>query len=535
MDKIWQVKGKFSGDLLSDLLTVRNLDKQSFLNPQHPTKIIESLDLDFDSAVQLIKSHIAKGSPITIHGDYDVDGICATAILWKTIYFDMGYKNCLPFVPNRFEDGYGLTVGSVAKIKEKSGGGLIITVDCGITATKACGHAKGLGFDVIITDHHQKPAELPKPDVLLWTDELVGSGIALALSSHLLAFNEEYLSLAALATVTDISPLVSHNRSIVKFGLENLNSKTPLGVKSLLDVAGAYGKGVGTYELGWIIGPRLNASGRLDSAMNSLRLLCTKSEAEARDLAFKLNVSNRERQDKTFELVERAKTQDFAGTKLIAIAGENYHEGVIGLVASKLTQEFYRPSIVISLGGEVSKGSARSVEGVDILSLLRKLDLYDELGGHKMAAGFGIKTNLVEKFIEEIQKLSEEFIDNESLQKKLVVDLELPVEVLKMSVLDDIKQLEPFGFGNPEPVFVTKGLKIVDSRVVGSKGNHVKLGLFHEGSNSRLNGIFFGGARKVSDLTSDRVDLAFSLKENTYGGGSTLELQVKDIDTTLTL
>lgn len=531
MEKIWKIKGEFSGDVIADLFAVRGLtqSESAFLNPLLPESIFDCLEWKLNEAVELIRSHIAKGSAIFIHGDYDVDGICATAILYKTIYYDLNYKNCFYFIPDRFEDGYGLSVGSIDKLKSDAKSKLLITVDCGITAVKECEYVMKKGFDVIISDHHQPSQIVPNPTVLLWTDQLTGAGISLAMSSKLVGVKDEYLAFAALATVADIQPVLGLNRSIVKYGLEKLNDFPNLGLSKLLEVAGV-NKKLSTYDLGWVISPRLNAAGRLESALDSLKLLCTDNEIEARELAEKLNRLNQQRQQNTLTMVDHARGLNKSAKKIIIAADSSYHEGVIGLVAGKLAQEFYRPAVAISVGAEFSKGSARSVEGVNIVELLRKLDIYENVGGHPMAAGFTLKTIHLAEFKQRLEELAES-ISPDLLNPVLTADLELPLTAVSLTIAQDLLQFEPFGLGNPEPVFVSRNLKVLEARPVGNTGAHLKLRLANFADLSRnVSAIFFGGGKMWDQIMkSNLVDVAYLLKENTYNGFSSPDLQIKDI------
>lgn len=540
MDKVWKIGGKFSGDIISSLLAVRNIKNvDEFLNPKHPSEILNELDADIKPAIELIKKHIAKNSHIFIYGDYDVDGICATAILYKTIHDYLGYENCSTFIPDRMDEGYGLSRKSIDALRSLLARGdssieespaLIITVDCGVTAVEECEYIKSLGFDLIISDHHEKPKTLPNPDVLVWTDKLVGAGIALLISQVLYKITDYTLSLSALATVCDLQPLFSYNRSIVKYGLSVLNENPPVGIKALVRVSGITGKKITTYELGWVFGPRLNASGRLNSAEYSLKLLLCQKENEAIGLAEILNKINYERQQKTFSSFEYAKSYIKTDKKLLIIKSTEFHEGVIGLVAGRLVSQFYKPSIVISEGEVVSKGSARSVEGVDIVELLRASGKFlEKVGGHKMAAGFSIKNSNLENFIEKLYEVSENKILEENLNRVLNIDLELTLEEITSENYLKIKELEPFGNGNSEPVLAVRKVKIVSMAVIGSKKEHLKLKISDNSGNKFFDCVYFGGASKIEGLkVGDFIDLAFSLNENFYNGYTSLDLHVKD-------
>ncbi|MBI4091565.1 single-stranded-DNA-specific exonuclease RecJ, partial [candidate division WWE3 bacterium] len=470
----------------------------------------------------------AKKESIAIYGDYDVDGICATAILYKAIRHDLGHENTFYFIPDRFEDGYGLATESINKLKSSSKSPLLITVDCGITAVEPCGYALNKGFDVIITDHHQQGEVLPMPTVLVWTDKLCGAGISFALSCELIGGKDEYLGLAALATVADIQPITGLNRSIVRSGLACLVEDPPIGLKKLLELSRLAGKSLTTYDLGWVVTPRLNSAGRLDSALDSLKLLCTDDLNEAFMLAEKLNRLNYERQQKTVEALTHACGNLKSGGNVVVAIDRNYHEGVVGLVAGKLVSIFYKPAMVISAGEEISKGSARSIEGVNITEFLRSFaHLFETLGGHPMAAGFSLKTSKLTELVEAVNKASETFIDEELLEPSLAIDMELPIGVLSDELPRGLKLLEPFGHANPEPVFVTRGLMVKESRLVGSDASHLKLRLFKEGK--YLSAIYFGGGKFLGSLNADSyVDLAYNLRENDYNGFRNLDLNVKD-------
>ncbi len=535
MNKKWNIKGIFKDSVIDSILEVRGIgssQKEDFIHPLSPIKALESLELNLSEAASLIKKHINSNSNIFIHGDYDVDGICATAILYQTIHNDLGYDKCFPFIPDRFDDGYGLSKESVDKIYGKTKGGLIITVDCGITAISECEYAKKKGFDVIITDHHQKKDTLPKPNVLVWSDKVSGSAISLALSMELVDLKEDYLVLAAVATICDLCPIIKENRSIVFHGLKSLNQHKPVWINSLLRVSGIEGNKVGTYEIGWIIGPRLNASGRLESALNSFNLLCEKDESKAVELAGKLNTVNLERQKRTLQMVDHARKNNHGEKKIIVASDSSYHEGVIGLVAGKLVQEFYRPAVVISIGESFSKGSARSVEGVSIIDLLRRNErIFESLGGHTLAAGFTIKTVNLKKFVEKVYGEADTFIDENSLIPLIDIDLELPIEEVGINLFNQLKILEPYGYGNRDPMFASRKMSVVEARNVGANGTHLKLKLAaKELTGKTYDAIFFGAGGLYNEVVnSGLIDIAYSLKENTFNGYTGVSLHIKDL------
>lgn len=496
---------------------------------------------DLSIASDLVKEAIASNLPIIIHGDYDVDGVSATAILWETIYRGLRYKNCLPFIPNRFEDGYGLSSSSVVacgKLAETLGGkseefeqlGLLITVDCGITAVKSVEEATELGFKVLVIDHHQKPdANLPECQ-LLWSDKLCAGGLSYFLAQGLLP-GSTGLDLATLATVADLQPLTGLNRQLVKKGLVTLNTSSRIGLQALQEVAGLRNKNLGVYEVGWALGPRLNASGRLETALDSLRLLCTTSETEAHDLALKLSEVNNLRQAKTAEMLLHAENLlvEKEDSAVIVAGDSSYHEGVIGLVAGKLCQKYHRPTVVVAIGEEFSKGSARSITGFNIVEALRSAPhLLENVGGHPAAAGFTIKTSNLPEFEQALQAYSKDILTEELLTPDLKVDLCLPLDVVAWELYDLVNQFEPFGLGNPEPVFCSNEVTVVDVRRMGSTNKHLSLML--RSNNSSFRAVGFGMGDTESELKpGSKVDVAYTLSKNEWQGRRSLELVIKDV------
>jgi len=518
----------------------------------HPSRFVQISATDLERAGRLVIEALASSRPIVIHGDYDVDGLCATAILWEAIYFGLGYRRVHPFIPDRLVEGYGLSTKSldrvlVSLLPDSTARPLVISVDCGIVAHLAVDYAKSRGWEIIVTDHHARGQQLPKADALVWTDQVCGAGIAWILAQELLRqstgeVNDSSLKhpdwgldLVALATVADVQPLLGPNRPFVKFGLEELNRTPRVGLQALIKEAGLRLKSssIGVYEVGWILAPRLNAAGRLSDAMDALRLLCTRSEARARVLAQKLSSANRERQQLTSEMFAHAK-EELTPSKLITVAHESYHEGVIGLVAGKLAQEFYRPAVVISRGEEFSKGSARSIAGFNIIEAIRECqDLVVNAGGHPLAAGFTIKTAKIEEFWERLLRIAEKRLLPELLQPVLKIDCGLDLGEVSWELWEILQALEPFGVGNPRPKFVARSVTVVDLGAVGGNGTHLKLKLTDSGG-AVFSAIGFGLGGWVEKLQSgDRIDLVYSLWENSFSGSRRLELKVEDLRPTV--
>lgn len=546
-EKIWQIAQRKSEDLLIQLLLNRNLEnisqQEDFLFPPDPETFgcppqLPGLNVDdFKKAVSLIKEAIVLKRPIVIHGDYDVDGIGATAILWETIYFGLGYKNVYPFIPDRFSEGYGLSRKSLEKINEEYDGikgqePLLVTVDCGITAESEVAFAHQLGFKVIIVDHHVRPEKLPKAEAIVWTDNLCSGGLSWFLSFCLDKDNARYqLDLAALTIVADLQPLTDVNRSLLKAGLKSLETGKRVGIRSLAEAAGMSDRTLGTYELGWVIAPRLNAAGRLENALTALRLLCTRDLNQAKRLAKGLNEVNAERQRITLEAFNHAReiVSSKQVDKILMVVHEDYHEGIIGLVAGRLVQEFYRPSLVISKGEIFSKGSARSVRGFDIIAALKKIEeLFEGLGGHPMAAGFTVKTENLRRLEEALFVLGEKEISSDLLKAVVNVDAEVPLSSIADEFWKLIRKLEPFGLGNPTPVFLSRNVRVVQSRCVGTDGKHLKL-LLQDSGRSYL-AMWFGEGDCLQEFPQGTlVDIVYSLMEDRWNGQQSLGLNIKDL------
>jgi len=523
------------------LLENRNIntkkEKEDFLNLTNPLLYLKQTSPEFKKSLiktkNLIFEAINNDSTIIIHGDYDADGICATAILYNTIQKELGYKKCVYFLPNRFEHGYGLSKKSIdtsLKLTETEQQVLFITVDCGITSLKEVEYIKQLEHKIIITDHHQKPETLPKADCIVWNDKIVGASIAWILGKTLGSKDTQSIGLAALATVTDVQPLVEMNRAIVKYGLATLNKKPPVGIQKLLEIAEKDGTNLTTYDLGWVIGPRINAAGRIENASDAVKLLTDTDIGQLEQIAEKLNKINMDRQNKTMQMFELASQFDSTEIpKIIISKHKDYHEGIIGLVASRLVKNHYRPAIVISLDDTHGKGSVRSIPGINIIKLLRQFEeLFVNLGGHPMAAGFTIELENIEILENKLLRAIEEVVGEEIFQPVLDIDLEIPLRLVNMELLELVNQLQPFGVGNKEPLFVSRDVGIVDFKIVGREKTHLSLKLFD--GNKKHKGIFFGGAKHANNLTmGDSVDVVYSLRKNEFNGFMSVDLMVKDL------
>jgi single-stranded-DNA-specific exonuclease len=542
--KKWEIlDGKFKvqshkfkiDDLVWVLLKNRKINTkkeiEEFLNPELEDLTIENVGIDkkeLKRAIHRIKDAIKKGEGIVVFGDYDVDGICGAAILWETLN-GMGAK-VLPYIPHRIDEGYGLSVtGIVNLLTQIPNTKLIITVDNGIVANEPVDFAKKQGIDVIVTDHHV-PAKLPpKAHSIVHTTKLCGAAVGYMLSRELTgskAHNNEHLALAALASVADLVPLIGPSRIITKYGIEAMRKTKRVGLLALFSQVRIENSQVGTYEIGHMIAPRINAMGRMESAMDSLRLLCTKDKNRAKLLAHKLSSTNTERQKATEEAILHAKSlvnKEFA-KHLIFISHESYQQGVIGLVASKLVEEYYVPSIVISRGEQYSKASARSVSGFNIIEFIRSASKFlVDAGGHPMAAGFTVETAKLELLQKKLIDLASKQVKKELLTQVLRVDCELPLDLISFELYEAIAKLSPFGMGNPMPTFVSSG-KIEDMKVVGNGAKHLKLKI------SGLPAIWFRGGEKASELhIGDKVDLVYTIDKDLWNGNRKIQLKLKDV------
>ena len=536
----WNILGKFDPkkDVSVSILESRGIkDIDSFLKTPSLKKSFDSLPPDFKKSLakarDTIFDCIKSDTPILIFGDYDSDGINATAILYNFFKYEKGYKKVYYFIPNRFEHSYGLSkeaVDEALKQFKKGEKVLFITVDVGITAKNEVSYIRNMGHKVILTDHHQKPDNIPEADNIIWSDKFCGSVISWLLSKALGSVSKESVAYATVATITDLLPLTGFNRVIVKKGLEVFNSSPPIGFRKLLDASGIGKEAeITTYELGWAIGPRLNASGRLKSSEDSIRLLIERDEPTLEKLAFELNSKNSQRQEKTLEMYDIASELDKNNLpKIIFSSGENYHEGVIGLVSAKLTQSYYRPSVVISLSDGNGKGSVRSIPGINIIEVLRKFeDLFVDLGGHPMAGGFTIEKDKIPEMQRKVTEYIDKNFENDIFVPVLSVDLKIPADIVDVKLLDDVEKLGPFGMGNDQPLFLSESLGVVDCGVIGKDKTHLKI-KFYDGKGYKK-AVFFGGAKFEKEfVVGEKVDIVYSLGKNEYNGNKYVDMIVKD-------
>lgn len=510
--------------------------KEAFLHPTLEQVTIQSVAIDpaqLKKAIQRIEEAIVKKEKIVVFGDYDVDGITGTAILWETLHAKGA--DVYPYIPHRIDEGYGLSVKGIEnfllQVPETK---LIITVDNGIVANDAVAFANQKGLEVIITDHHTTGESLPGAFAIVHTTKLCGAAVAWLLTQELKEEQDtKHLDLVALATVADLVPLTGANRAMLTASLPFLQKTKRIGLQVLFTRAAIDPSHIGVYEIGHMIAPRLNAAGRLESAMDSLRLICTKDANRAELLVGQVDNTNKDRQLLTqahaLHAIEQMKVEQ--KKKLLFIANETYEEGIIGLIAGRLVEEYYRPAIVLSKGEKISKASARSIVGFNIIEAIRtQTNLLINAGGHPMAAGFTIETEKIALFQEAIEKLAEEKLTEEHLTRMLLIDLEIPLGIITKKLYEVLQELAPFGMANPEPLFVSKRVRVAEIFAMGKEKKHLKLKLACDDRNSSIDAVAFGMGELTSQIKQGTlIDVVYTVDENEWNGRKNLQLKVKDI------
>lgn len=504
---------------------------------------------DMGLAVDRVLGAIARRERIAIHGDYDVDGVTSTVILRRAL--ELLGADVVHFLPERFRDGYGLQPASLERL-HADGVRVVISVDCGIRAPEAAQRARELGLDLIITDHHEPDTELPKAfavvnpkrhDCTYPDKNLAGVGVALKLVQALctrtnhLGWLPAFVKVAAIGTLADVVPLAGENRIIAKLGLGML-SKGPhkVGLRSLLDVCGLTGKEIDGYHIGFVVAPRINAAGRMSSPDIAARLLLAADETmsdEARELAQQLDQENVRRQLEEAEIVAQARKLvetdlEIGSRTVIVVAGEGWHRGVIGIVASKLVDAFNRPAIVLSIDGDVAHGSCRSISGFSILGALESCgELMIRFGGHKAAAGLTIEASRIRELRSRVNDFADQQLSPDDLRPRLWIDAALAFRSINAQVASEIASLAPFGAGNPNPVFRTSRVEIIDGprRI---KERHLKMAFRQDGR--VLRGIAWRASEREEFVTEHRggIDLAFNLEQDSWNGEKYLQLSVAD-------
>ena len=528
---------------------VKKEDIPAFIKKSIANIIDPSLMLDMDKAVGRINSAIAGGEKIVVYGDYDVDGITSTALLYE--FLEKLGANVEYYIPDRKGEGYGINIMAVNKLL-RQGVKLLITVDCGITAIGEVEFAKLQKMDVIITDHHTCKDRLPtaaaailnpkRPDCDYPFDMLAGVGVAfklilaLAVSRGMSSRDvfDEYIDIVALGTIADVVPLLGENRIIVDKGLNALQNPSRIGIRAIEEVAGVSDKPITASTIAFAIAPRLNAAGRLGTATTAVELLLTKDMNRAREIALALDDENKERQQTEKEIFDEAlqmiaKDANFAKKKVIVLAREGWHQGVIGIVASRLCDMYYKPCILISTDNGSGKGSGRSIKAFNLFDALSACEKYlTDFGGHAVAAGLNVNQSEIDEFEKEINKYADEVLSEKDMIPTVEIDCPLSEQSLTLENARMISRLEPFGMGNEKPVFAVSSVTVAAAMAVGADNKHLRLRVFK--NNQTLNCIGFGMGDLAHSLhEGDVIHIAFQIDINSYQRTESVQLVLKDI------
>ncbi len=523
---------------LSGLMLSRGIDTaekaEAFLHPSlehlHDPMLMQGMD----KAVSIIRDAVQKQEPILVYGDYDVDGVSATCVMLETLQA-MGAKADFR-IPSRHSEGYGLNEKAVREIAEKYK--LLITVDCGVTNLEEVELAKMLGLRVIVTDHHQLAEQLPKADAVLNPllgdypfRRLCGAGVALKVCQALLGMEgiQDKLEIAALATVADVVPLIDENRVIVREGMARMAVSSRPGLRALMTVSGVT-LPVTSDQVAYRLAPRINAGGRMEDASIGVKLLMTRDQAEAEQLALHLHQNNQQRQGIEHEITAIAEEQvrreiDFRDDRAIIVMGEGWNSGVIGLTAGRLCEKWHFPTIVLSKQGELAVGSCRSIPGVNIHAMLTTCkDLFVRFGGHEQAAGLTIRADLVPELKRRLNLAIRENCDMNCYVPCMEYDLEMPLSQVTLEWIDQLSIMQPTGCGNPPPVFLAQGAQVQQMRRVGKDLTHLKVTLLSGGQMRDGIGFSLGDA---ADEGMESVDVLYAPEKNEFRGKVTPQLQVK--------
>jgi single-stranded-DNA-specific exonuclease len=523
--------------------------RDSFHDPERLPGAAEAAD-------RIVRA-IRAGRRIVIYGDYDVDGVCGTSVLWACLKL-AGAKQVSYYIPNRIDEGYGLNADALRKLAT-DGAELVVTVDCGVTALAEARLARELGLELIVTDHHTPGAELPEADVVVHPrrpdgdypfGDLCGAGVAFKVawqvckgfgdgkkaSPHLRDYLLGAINLVALATIADVVPLEDENRIFVRHGLRGLAAGPSLGLRALMEVAGCIGRDrLSTGQVGFGLAPRINAAGRLRCAMKAVELLTTDDPARATELALELDGCNRERQEIERRTVEEARAiLDAAGGSAergaLVVGREGWHPGVIGIVAGRLAEWYHRPAIVVALHGPIGQGSARSIPGFNLFEALRSCsEGLTAFGGHAAAAGLKVPVEVFPGFARRFEEHCRAALTPEQRRKELVLDAEVLLGELTTRLVEEIDGLEPYGVGNPRPLLLAERVRLVGPpKVMGEKQNHLRLRLAQ--GPLTMTAIGWNLAARAAELVPGATcSVAFTPEINEWNGYREVRLEIKDI------
>ena len=537
------------GKLLLDRGFTDTAEAYRFFRPQLTELHNPFLMDDMQAAVDRLNEAMGRKERIMVYGDYDVDGCTAVALVYK--FLRQYYSNVDFYIPDRYDEGYGISRKGI-DLAATEGVRLIIVLDCGIKAVEEIAYAKSKGIDFIICDHHVPDEELPCAVAILNPKRrdnhypythLSGCGVGFKLMqafavSNGIEFNKlvPLLDLCAVSIASDIVPVMGENRILAYHGLRRLNSNPSIGLRAIVDVCGLGGRELSMSDIIFKIGPRINASGRMQNGREAVELLVEKDYALALEKANRINLYNEARKDLDKQMTEEAIEQvtelpDLDRRRSIVICNEKWHKGVIGIVASRLTEQYYRPAVVLTCADGIATGSARSVSGFDVYRAVQSCaDLLENFGGHTYAAGLSLKAEHVEEFSRRFEKYVADHIRNEQTQPSLYIDALLDFKDVTFRFYQQLKRFSPFGPGNERPIFCTR--RVYDygtSKVVGRGQEHIKLELVDNRSSRVMNGIAFGQSSQARYIKTKRAfDICYAIEENSHKHGE-VQLQIEDI------
>jgi len=520
---------------------------ERFFNPQNTHLHDPFLMADMEKAVDRIILALERRERIAIYGDYDVDGITAASMMYLFLK-DLG-GDVVPYIPDRQNEGYGISDTGIAELA-RGGAGLIVSVDCGITSIAEAKFAATQGIDLIITDHHEPGDAIP--EALAVCDpkregcgypfkELSGVGVAYKITQGLIRklhlgdeYSEKYLDLVALGSAADIVPLVDENRVFVKLGLDKINTLPEVGLASLIETACIKSGKIEVGDIVFGIAPRINAVGRLGSALRAVKLLTTRDRSSSREVAMVLEDENRRRKDIDNRTLEEAiseieRTMNPHEARSIVLSREGWHPGVIGIVASRLIERYYRPTVMITIENGQGKGSARAIAKFDIYQALKACsDLLEQFGGHKYAAGLTISDKNIPAFRERFEQVCREMIPEEDLVPKIKIESEISLDEVTPEVVASLKRFAPFGPKNNRPNFFSRGLDVLDvPRIVGT--NHLKFRAGQGGVSFEAIGFNLGDRLGRLQNGNRTVEMVYAIEENDYNNRKTIQLRIKDL------
>lgn len=534
-------------DIIALLLKERGIDPtsaESFFKPTKPDELSLSevgLSLaEFEKAYERLQQALKKQESVVVYTDYDVDGITGGAILWQTLH-EIGFK-AMPYIPDRKTEGYGFSRSGIDKIMKEYNPTVVISVDHGISGEEHIKTLQSMGVDVIVCDHHVKLLGDPESAyAIMYSKQICGAGVSYFFSKEIARrhkvfehfFEHDFIVLAGIGTISDIMPLVGPSRSLAYYGLKYMKSVQSIGLKELMIGAKIQGKEkYSAYDVGFVIGPRINAAGRMGDAMDALRLLCSKNVEKAKALATVLQSKNSLRQSKVEEQLSIAHgcLAGHEEDRIIFVHSPLFEEGTAGLVAAKLMEKYYRPVLVAVESDGHLKGSARSIEGVDVTDIFKSVSgLLESYGGHERAGGFLLLKENIEALREALQKYGKKKISANTLERSITADLATPLHNITLELAKELQHLEPFGVANEEPVFLTRSAVLQFPRLVGKNQNHLQCSVLDATSRKPIKAIFFNGVKQMELITKgEPLDVLYTVGIDSWRDEQ-VAIHIKDV------